>query len=112
MNDPDMPALADISSDLSDDDNNDNDNVFSMLYYDNHEIAAGVDLIKHNPTLEQEHLCQAMELIRMEAEHINMFERGEEDKDEMVTNVEGLFQGLGEICAILYNQCLFENFRC
>lgn len=103
MDDPDMPVLAVISSDLlDDDDNDDNNNVFSMLYNDNHEIAADVNPIKCNLALEQECLHQAMELIRMEAEHIDMFGRGEEDEDEMVTNVEGLFQELGEcLCYIV-----------
>lgn len=91
MDDPDMPVLADILSDLLDDDDDNDNNVFSMLYDDNHKITAGVNPIKHNPALEWECLHQAMELIRMEAEHIDMFGRGEKDKDETVTNVVGLF---------------------
>ena len=100
LDDPDMPALADLSDNLSDD--NDNDNVFSRLYDNIYEIEAGVEPISHNPALERERLRQAMELIRMEAEHLDMFGEGEEDEDETVTNVEGLFRGLGEFSVLCY----------
>lgn len=105
LDDPDMPTLMemeddDYDHDHDDDDNDDDDNIFAEFYNEG-VIPAGVNPIEKNPALERERLRHAMDLIRMEAEHTDMFGREEADNDETTTNVEDMFRELSESFGLL-----------
>lgn len=90
----DIPDLVDVL----DDDNED-------VYFDNPVIPADISPLSRDPYTEQQRLRQEVELLMMNAEHIDEFGTREDDDDATITNILNEFGSLGK--HPLYITCLF-----
>ena len=110
MDDPDMPVLAVISSDLlDDDDNDDNNNVFSMTTM---RLQLMSTLSNAILLWSRSVFIKLWNWSEWKLSTLICLEEGRRTKMRWSLMLRVCSKNLVSACAILYNWCLSENFRC